>query len=69
MNIIIFTIVLSVKNLLMLIILLQLKKLDQVIKFLNLELVIQSAILSITIFVANVTMKIGQKKHLLLILC
>ena len=57
------------KNLLMLIILAWVGKLHQFMKFLNLKLLIESELLSTTIFLAKVILKIGQEKYLLLILC
>ena len=50
------------------IILLWKKKLNQVIKLLNLKLVIQSELLSIRIFLVKVSLKIGQEKYSLSIL-
>ena len=43
--------------------------LQQILNHLNLKLVIESGILSIRIFLAKATSKIGQEKYLLLILC
>ena len=57
------------KNLLMLIILAWVEKLNQFIEFLNLKLLIGSELLSTPIFLAKVILKIGQEKYLLLILC
>ena len=57
------------KNLLMLIILAWVEKLNQFIEFLNLKLLIESELLSTPIFLAKVILKIGQEKYLLLILC
>ena len=54
------------KNLLMLIILPLLKTLKRIIQLL--KLMIESELLSITIFLVKVTLKIGQEKYLLLIL-
>ena len=56
------------KNLLMLIIVFWLKKLRLILKFLNLELMIESGLLSIGTFLVNITLKIGQEKYFLLIL-
>ena len=56
------------KNVLMLIILLWLKELRRVLKLLNLKLMLESELLSIKIFLAKVTLKIGQEKWSLLIL-
>ena len=39
------------------------------LKLLNLNLMIESELLSIKIFLARVTLKIGQERYLLLILC
>ena len=61
MNTVIFIITLFVKNLFMLIILIFMKNLNQVCKFLNLKLVIESGLISIRIFLAKVTQKNGQK--------
>ena len=47
------------KNLLMLIVLISLKKLNRIIKLLNLKLVIESVLLSTRIFLVKVTSKIG----------
>ena len=44
-------------------------KMNRVIKFLNLKLMIESGLLSTRIFLAKITPKIGQEKYLLLILC
>ena len=57
------------KNLLMLIILACVEKLNQFIEFLNLKLLIQSELLSTPISLATVILKIGQGKNLLLIFC
>ena len=56
-------------NLLMLIILFYLKKLNQVIKLLYLALVIELELLITAILLAMVTPNIGPEKHFLLILC
>ena len=50
------------KNVLMLIILLWLKELRRILKLLNLKLMLESELLSIKIFLAKVTLKIGQEK-------
>ena len=50
------------------IILLCLKKLKQIIELLNLKLMIELELLSIRILLVKVTLKIGQEKHLSLIL-
>ena len=52
----------------MLTILLWLKKLRQVLKLLDLKLMTESDLVSITIFLVKVTLKIGQEKYLLPIL-
>ena len=52
----------------MLIILLWVKKLRQILKVLNLKLMIESELLSTRIFLVNVTLKVGWEKYLLLIL-
>ena len=44
------------------------EKLKLIIKLLNLNLMIESELLSIGILLVNVTLKIGQEKYLLLIL-
>ena len=46
---------------------LRLKKLRQIRKFLSLMLMIESDLLSIKIFLVNITLKIGLEKYLLLI--
>ena len=51
------------------IILFCLKKLNRVIKLLNLKLVTELKLLTKRIFLAKVTPKIGQEEYLLLILC
>ena len=56
------------KNLLLLIILLWVKKLKWILKLPNLKLMIESELQSIRIFLVKVTLKIDQKKYLLLIL-
>ena len=56
------------KNLLMLIIVFWLKKLRLILKFLNLELMTESGLLSIGTFLVKITLKIGQEKYFLLIL-
>ena len=56
------------KKLLMLNILLWMKSLRQILKLLNLKLIIESELLRITIFLVKVTLKICQEKHLLSIL-
>ena len=53
----------------MLIILFYLNKLRQILKHLNLKLVIESRLLSTRIFLAKVTLETGQDKYLFLILC
>ena len=58
-------IILLIKNLLILIILLCLKKLIPVLNFLSLKLMIKSELLSIRIFLVKVTLKTAQKKNLL----
>ena len=58
-----------VKNLLMLIISIWLRKLNQFMKLLNLELGIESGYLYIRITLVKVTLKIDPEKCLLLILC
>ena len=45
------------------------EKLRRILKLLNLKLMIESELLSITIFLVKVTLKIGQEKYLLLIMC
>ena len=57
------------KNLLMLIILIWLKKLRRILKLLNLNLMTESELQNIRIFLINITMKIGQEKYLLTTLC
>ena len=52
----------------MLIILFQLKILTQMVKILKLKSMIESELLSITIFLVKATLKIGQDKSLLMIL-
>ena len=54
------------KNLVMLVVLLSgcLKNLTQVIKFLNLKILIESGLPSIRIFLAKVTLKNGRKKFM-----
>ena len=56
-------IILLIENLLILITLLWLKKLRQILKLLNLKLMINSELLSIGIFLVKVTLKIGQEKY------
>ena len=56
------------KNLLMLIIVFWLKKLRLILKFLNLELMTESGLLSIGTFLVKITLKIVQEKYFLLIL-
>ena len=56
------------KKLLMLNILLWMKSLRQILKLLNLKLMIESELLRITIFLVKVTLKICQEKYLLSIL-
>ena len=58
-----------IKSLSMVIILLCVKKMNQVINLINLKLVVESGLQNIKIFSAKVTPKIGQIKYLLLILC
>ena len=60
-----YHIILVVKNLLVPIILVWLKKLKQIIKFLNLKLMIELKLLSIKIFLVSVVLKIDQEKYLL----
>ena len=45
------------------------KKFRQILKLLSLELVIETELLSVGILLVNVTLKIGQEKYLLSILC
>ena len=52
-----------VKSLFMLIILLDLKNLNRVIKFANLKLLVKLRLLSIRIFLSKVILKNTQKKH------
>ena len=52
-----------VKSLFMLIILLDLKNLNRVIKFANLKLLVKLGLLSIRIFLSKVILKNTQKKH------
>ena len=66
---VIFIIILSIKNLLMLTILLWLEKLRQILKLLSLKLIIESELLSIRTFLVMVTLKIGQNKYLGSFLC
>ena len=66
---IILIIALLAKNLLILITLIRLKKSNRILMLLNLKLMIESGLLSIEIFLVKVTLKIGQEKYLLLILC
>ena len=57
-----------IKNLLMLIILLWLKKLSEILKLLNLKSKVESELLSIKTVLVQVLLRIGQEKYLLLIL-
>ena len=52
----------------MLIILLWLKKFGVILKILSLKILIEPELLSIRIFLVNVTLTIGQEEYLLLIL-
>ena len=63
----IITMILLVKNLLMLIILLLLKTLSQILNLLSLKLMIESELQSIRIFLVKATLEAGQEKYLLLI--
>ena len=55
------------KNLLMLIIVFWLKNLRLILKFLNLELMTESGLLSTGTFLVKITLKIRQEKYFLLI--
>ena len=61
-------IILLIKNPLILIVLLGLKKLTPILKLLSLKLIIESELLSIKISLVKVTLRIGQEKYLLSIL-
>ena len=63
MNRIIVKIILLVKHLFMLIIVVCLKNLNQVTRLSSLKLVIESGLLNIKIFLANVALTNSQKKH------
>ena len=61
----ILTIILFTKNLLMLVILFWIKKMRRILNLLNLKLMIESELLSMKIFLGNVTLKIRLEKYLL----
>ena len=67
-NTIILIIILLIKSLLMLIILFRLKTVSQILKLLNLKIMIESELPSIRIYLVKVILKIGREKYLFSIL-
>ena len=67
-NTIILIIILLIKSLLMLIILFRLKTVSQILKLLNLKIMIESELPIIRIYLVKVILKIGREKYLFSIL-